>query len=55
MDQMILCATTMAALRWWARVAFHPTDWRQGSNRVYTLVSTEIAEPHEAAHHGRSK
>jgi hypothetical protein len=48
MDQMILCATAMVALRWWARVAFHPANWRRSSNRVYTIVNTGIAEPHGA-------
>jgi hypothetical protein len=46
MDQMILCATAMVALRWWASVAFHPANWRRSSNRVYTIVNTGIAEPH---------
>jgi hypothetical protein len=46
MDQMIVCAMAMVVLRWWASVAFHPANWSWGSNRVSTIVSTGIAEPH---------
>jgi hypothetical protein len=48
MDQMIVCAMAMVALCWWANVAFHSTNRRRGSSRVYTIVSTGIAEPHGA-------
>jgi len=48
MDQMILSAMAMVALRWWACVAFYPANWRRDSNRVHTIVSTGIPEPHGA-------
>jgi hypothetical protein len=27
MDQMILCAMAIVALRWWISVSFYPADW----------------------------
>jgi hypothetical protein len=37
MDQMILCAMAMVALRWWTSVA----PWRMAKNREYRLVTNE--------------
>ena len=27
MDQMVFCAMAVAALRWWASVAFYQAEW----------------------------
>jgi hypothetical protein len=37
MDQMILCAMAMAALRWWRSVA----PWKMVKEREYDLVTYE--------------
>ena len=35
MDQMIVCAMAMVALRWWTSVA----PWRMVNERVYDVVA----------------